>query len=280
MDQGERAVRLRALHAGLRILVLPNAWDAASARIFEAAGFPAVATTSAGVANCLGYADGEYAPREEVLFMVRRIAATVEVPVTADVEAGYGANSVEEVVKTAQGVLEAGAVGLNLEDSADNTGTVLTQIGLQVEKIRAIRAVGDAAGIPIVINARTDAFHLPDVTTEERFVLAVERANAYRAAGADSLFVPFVTDAAIIAKLVQAIDGPVNILALPGTPPVAELEQLGVRRVSVGSGPNRATLAIVRRIAHELRDHGTYNAITEQTIPYAEVNQLFLSRTS
>jgi len=270
----EKAQLLRALHAGPGILVLPNAWDAASARLFEDAGFPAIATTSAGVANVLGYADGQQAPREEALFMVRRIANTVQVPVTADMEAGYGPYSVEEVVTTVRGVLAAGAVGLNLEDMAYGD-TALVDLGLQVEKIQALHALGADLGIPLVINARTDAFHLERFESKERFRLAVERANAYRAAGADCLFVPFVIAADTIADLVKAIAGPVNILAMPGTPSVAELERMGVRRVSVGSGPHRATLALARAIAHELRDQGTYLSFTEQTIPYAEVNALF-----
>lgn len=270
----EKAQQLRALHTGTHILVLPNAWDAASARLYEEAGFPAVATTSAGVANTLGYTDGEQALREEALFVVRRIARTVQVPVTADMEAGYGAHSVEEVVKTGRGVLEAGAVGLNLEDIAFGD-SALVDLDLQVDKIQALRALGDETGIPLVINARTDAFHLEHLSAKERFRLAVERANAYRTAGADCLFAPFVTQADIIADLVKAIDGPLNILAMPGTPPVAELERMGVRRVSLGSGPHRATLGLVRRIAQELRDQGTYRSFTEVAIPYAEINALF-----
>jgi 2-methylisocitrate lyase-like PEP mutase family enzyme len=277
--QQEKAVQFRALHAGPRILVLPNAWDAISARLYEDAGFPAVATTSAGVAVALGYPDGQYAPREEVLFVVRRIARTVQVPVSADIEAGYGAHSVEEVVRTVQGVLEAGAVGINLEDAAD-AENALVDIGLQVEKVQALRALADAQGVPLVINARTDAFHLPHLDAAEKLRMAVERANAYRQAGADCLFVPFVSDAPTIAALARAIDSPLNILPMPGTPPVAELERLGVRRVSVGSGPHRATLALVRRIAQELRDRGTYASFMETAIPYAEVNALLAPPTT
>ena len=273
LTQAEKAAQFRALHTGSSILVLPNAWDAVSARLFEDAGFPAIGTTSAGVANTLGYPDGQAAPREEVLFLVRRIAQTVQVPVTADIEAGYGTNSVAEVVKTVQGVLDAGAVGINLEDAADEADA-LTDLGLQVEKIKAVRALADSRSVPLVINGRTDAFHLSPLDTEARFALAVERLNAYRDAGADSLFAPFLTDGVIIARLARAVNGPLNILATPGTPSVAELARLGVRRVSVGSGPNRATLALTRRIAHELRNQGTYTAFMEQTIPYAEVNQL------
>jgi 2-methylisocitrate lyase-like PEP mutase family enzyme len=279
ISQAQKAERFRALHAGPRILVLPNAWDAASARLYEDAGFPAVGTSSAGVANALGYADGQQAPREEVLFVASRIAQTVQVPVTVDIEAGYGAHAVAEVVYTVRGVLEAGAVGINLEDAAFGAST-LVDIGLQIEKIKALRALGDEVGVPLVINARTDAFHLEALDAATRFRLAVERANAYREAGADCLFVPFITTAATLADLVQAIDGPLNVLAMPGTPDVAELGRMGVRRVSVGSGPHRATLALVRRIAHELRDQGTYRSIMEQAIPYPEVNALFAARGS
>jgi 2-methylisocitrate lyase-like PEP mutase family enzyme len=243
----------RELHHGPPILVLPNAWDAVSARLFEVAGFPAIGTTSAGVANVLGYADGQKAPREEVLFMVRRIAQTVQIPVTADIEAGYGTNSVEEVLKTVQGVLEAGAIGINLEDAADQENS-LVDVGLQREKIQAIRALGDRAGVPLVINARTDAFHLLRLSEDEQFQLAVERANSYHEAGADSLFVPFITDPAIVARLAKAIAGPLNILAI-----------------------HRATLGHVRSIAQELRTAGTYAGFMKQTIPYAEVNSLLTS---
>jgi len=252
---------------------LPNAWNAISARIFEEAGLSAVGTTSAGVANALGYPDGQFAPREEVLFVVRRIAQTVRIPVTADIEAGYGADSVIEVVETVQGVLDAGAVGINLEDMAFGD-TKLVDLDLQMEKIQAVRALGESSGIPVVIDARTDAFHLPYLHVHAQFELAVHRANAYRDAGADSLFVPFVNDASLIGDLVKAIDGPVNILTAPGVPPVAELARLGVARVSVGSGPHRATLALIRRIADELRDHGTYDSFMKETIPYPEVNAL------
>ena len=272
MTQKEKAEALRSLHAVPRILVLPNAWDAASARIFEDAGFPAVGTTSAGVAFALGYPDGQHVPREEALFMIGRIAATVGVPVTADIEAGYGADSVEQVLETVRGVLAAGAVGLNLEDGAG--GDALTDSRLQADKISAIRSLGESAGIPLVINARTDAFRLAALTTKERMEEAVRRLNAYHAAGADCLFAPFLKDATTIAVLVSAVDGPLNVLATAGAPPVAELERLGVRRVSVGGGPSRAALGLVRRIARELRDAGTYELMTTDAVPYDEMNRL------
>jgi 2-methylisocitrate lyase-like PEP mutase family enzyme len=272
--QRNRAASLRQLHAGPSILVLPNAWDAISARLFEDAGFPAVATTSAGLANVLGYPDGEIVPREEMLFLVRRISHTVQLPVTVDIEAGYGVGSVDEVLETVGGVLDAGAVGINLEDSNGDMNGGLADVGLQTAKIAAIRRLGESRGVPIVINARTDAFHLARLNQQQRFDLAVERANVYREAGADCLFVPFMSDGPTIARLVEAIRGPLNILATPGVPDIPELERMGVRRVSMGSGIKRATLGLARRIAEELRDRGTYSAMMDQSIPFAEVNRL------
>ncbi len=296
MTQKEKAERLRDLHKGPPILVMPNAWDAASARIFEAAGFPAVGTTSAGVASSLGYPDGERIPLEELIFVVRRITATVRIPVTVDAEAGFGAN-VEQVVETARALLDAGAVGLNLEDRLPELRVRGSGLGVQdsdipsvsrppspvsgllplneaMERVRALRELGRLYGVPLVINARTDAFYtglgLPNPLEE-----AVERANAFGEAGADCLFVPFVTDPETIRTLSQRIRGPINVLAGPGTPPVPELERMGVARVSVGSGPNRATLALVRRIAEELRGPGTYTSFLADTVPYPEVNRLF-----
>lgn len=273
-EQHAKAERFRQLHHDAGILVLPNAWDAASARIFEAAGFPAVATTSAGVANALGYPDGQHIPREEMLFMVRRIAQTVGAPVTADIESGFG-ESVEEVVETVRQVLEAGAVGINLEDSVRSEERNLLPIRNQAARIQAVRALGEAMGIPLVINARTDAYLVP-MEPATRFDVTVERANAYLAAGADCAYPITVTDADTISRLAQAIHGPINILAMPGTPAVGELERLGVQRVSLGAGPSRATMALTRRIAEELRESGTYRAFLEQTMPSAEANGLFI----
>jgi 2-methylisocitrate lyase-like PEP mutase family enzyme len=269
-----KAAAFRALHTGDGILVLANAWDAGSARVFEDAGFPAIGTSSAGVAYALGYPDGQAIPREEMLFMARRIVRTVRIPVTVDIEAGYGADHVAEVVRTGEGVLAVGAVGINLEDAA-RAPAGLTSLDKQTAKIRALRAMAASREIPLVINARTDAFNLPDLDHAARFALAVERGNAYLDAGANCVFTPYVTDAATISSLVKELQGPLNILAMPGAPPVAELEQLGVKRVSVGSGPCRATLALARRIATELRDSGTYASFTDQAIPYAELNKLF-----
>jgi 2-methylisocitrate lyase-like PEP mutase family enzyme len=263
--QRARAIRFRALHQRPGILVLVNAWDPASACIFEKAGCTAIATSSAGVAASLGFAD-EDIPVSVMLEAVARIAAAVSLPVSADMEAGFG-DTAGKVVETAKAVLQAGGIGMNLEDAAGDPA-------LHVEKVQAVRHAADAAGIPLVINARTDVYLRQLGDPAGRFDEAVRRSNAYRKAGADCLFVPGVRDAATIGRLTGAIDGPVNILAVPGAPPVAELQRLGVRRVSVGSGAMRATLALAARIARELLDAGTYTSLID-AIPYADVNRLF-----
>jgi 2-methylisocitrate lyase-like PEP mutase family enzyme len=275
--QRERAARFLALHQGSGILLLCNAWDAASARVVEDAGFPAVATTSAGVANSLGYADEENAPFEEVVAAVRRIVRAVRVPVSADIEAGFG-ETPAAVAESCRAILEAGAVGVNLEDRTHSPGR-LAEIPVQCEKIRAVQDAAARAGGRLVVNARTDVYLGSIGAPGGRFAETVARCNAYRAAGADCLFVPGVADEPTIANLVEAIDGPVNILAGPATPPIARLADLGVRRVSLGSGPMRATLAHLRRIARELLESGTCAAMASDTISYAEANALFNRET-
>jgi len=253
---------LRTLHHRPKTLLLPNAWDVASAKIFERAGFPALGTTSAGIAFALGYPDGQRISRAEMIEVVARIARAVNIPVTADVEAGY-----DDPVATAQAVWAAGAAGMNLEDVRDDQ---LVPLGAQIAILRAIRA----ATPNMVINARNDIFLNAIGDQSTRFERSVERLCAYRDAGADCLFVPGVRDRETIAKLVRALNAPLNILASAGLPPISELESLGVARVSVGSGPMRATLGLVDRIAGELHDHGTYNSMVDGAIPYADVNRL------
>ena len=263
----KHAERLLALHHGSVPLVLPNCWDAASARLFEAEGFPAAATGSAGVAFSLGYADHQHIPVGEMMAAIARIARCIEVPLTADVEAGYGNPG-----ETARALLEAGAVGLNLEDFDEE----LIPIDKQCASIREVRKAGDAFGIHLVINARVDIFINQLGDPETRLERTIERMRAYAEAGADCLFVPFVTAEETIAKLVAATSLPLNIIATAGAPPISRLTALGVRRVSMGSGPMRATMGLARRIAIELRDQGTYEAMMDGAVPYADANKLFI----
>jgi 2-methylisocitrate lyase-like PEP mutase family enzyme len=268
----EHAERLRALHNAPPIFVMPNAWDAASARVFEAEGFPAIGTTSAGVAASLGYPDGGVVPWREMIEAVARIVRAVKVPVSADIEHAYAAtpDAVAEVVLR---VIAAGAVGINLEDYVPG-GSDLEPLALQVDKIKAIIKAATKSGVRVVVNARTDGFLRGLGAPDTRLGVAVERGKAFLAAGADCVFVPGVKDAETIAALVAGIGGPVNVLAVDGTPPIAELEALGVARVSVGSGPMRAALAVVRDVARELKSHGTYRAFTGHTMAFKDVNDL------
>lgn len=268
--QQRAAEAFRRLHEGPGIFVLPNAWDVASARLIEDAGFAGLATSSAGIAWSLGYPDGERISRGEMLAAVRRIAVSVHVPVSADVEAGYGATP-ETAAETARGVIAAGAVGLNLEDGTNEGG--LVDAALHMDRIRAVREVAAAARVPLVINARTDAFEVKQWSPAERFTAAVRRANGYRAAGADCLLVPHVSDAETIGRLAREIEGPLNVIAGPPAPPIRELERLGVRRASLGPRVVQATLGLIRRIAVELRNAGTYDAMAG-LIPFGDVQRL------
>jgi 2-methylisocitrate lyase-like PEP mutase family enzyme len=268
----DRALALGKLHTSGPLLVLPNAWDAGSARIFVEAGFPALATTSAGIAFSLGYPDGEKISRAEMLAAVERITQRVSVPVTADMEAGFG-RTPEAVAETARGVLSAGAVGMNLEDRSE--GDELLDLDLSLARVRAAREATTAAGVPLVLNARTDAFHPGTLPPDRQFAEAVRRGNAYRAAGADCVFVPFVGDSGTIERLVKEIAAPLNILGAPDAPNLKALEALGVRRLTFGSGPMRATLGLVRRMVREWKEKGTYGTIGAYGIPYAELQRLF-----
>jgi 2-methylisocitrate lyase-like PEP mutase family enzyme len=268
----DKAEQLRALHRAPPILVLPNAWDAVSARLFQAEGFPAIATTSAGVAATLGYPDGGAVPPREMFEAVARIARAVSVPVTADIEHAYGATP-DAVADNVLRVIAAGAVGINIEDCMPGASD-LEAITLQADKIARIVKAVKTSGVPIVVNARTDVFLREIGVPEARLGVAVERGKAFLAAGADCVFVPGVRDPDTISALVNGIGGPVNILAVKGSPKIPELEALGVARVSVGSGPHRATLALARDIARELRNKGSYNLFTSHAMAYDEANDL------
>jgi 2-methylisocitrate lyase-like PEP mutase family enzyme len=268
----EKATLLRDLHYRDSPLVFVNAWDAVSARIAESLGFPAIATTSSGIANAEGYPDGQRISRSAMLSRVQVIARAVDIPVTADLEGGYG-STVDDAVATARGAIESGAVGLNLEDSSGDATAPLLDPLLQAQRIRAMRIVGDDMGVPLVVNARVDSFHF-GTDNEARLRDAGQRAAEYIRAGADCIFVPFVRDKEMIARLVAAIPAPLNVLAGLETPDIATLAQIGVRRVSVGGGPAGHAMAAFRDAALEVRDRGTF-AFAGQRLSHAELNNLF-----
>jgi 2-methylisocitrate lyase-like PEP mutase family enzyme len=243
------AATLRALHHASEPLVLPNVWDAASARIVAEAGFPAVATTSSGVAACLGWADGEQTPPVEMFAAIARIARVVTVPVTADIEGGYGLIAEELVAR----LLATGAVGCNIEDTDRSGQGILRDPDAQAEYLAAVKQAGRAAGVEIVVNARIDLFVRQFGEPAERVPEAIRRARLYLEAGADCIYPIFVRDEAAIAALVAGIAGPVNIFALPDGPSLARLGELGVARISFAGRLHRAALAEHERSVQAIR---------------------------
>jgi len=270
--QAEKAEAFRALHHASHPLILPNAWDVPSARVFEDAGFPAVATSSAGLMVSRGYPDGEEMPRRELVATIGRIAGTLRIPLSADVVAGYG-HGVAATTSTVRMVLSAGAVGINLEDKAPS-GEKLVSRALQVRKIQAIRKLGESMGVPLVINGRTDALRVPAGSDEERLREAIRRAVAYRDAGADCVYPMGLTEAEPIAKFVGELQCPVNVMVRKGLPPVAELERLGVKRVSFGPSASYATMGLLKRASQEILAQGTYATLLDGAISFDELNRL------
>jgi 2-methylisocitrate lyase-like PEP mutase family enzyme len=272
--QKEKATQFQGFHQGPPLLVLPNVWDAASARIIEQAGFRAIATTSSGVAAALGYSDGQHMSREMMIDAVARITQVVECPVTVDIEAGYG-RSIQEVLQTIKAVIMTGAVGINIEDSLKQQEKALVDIAYQVELIKALRELATSMDVPFVINARVDVFLLAIGEPESRFEHTVQRANAYLQAGADCIYPIGILDRSLIADLVKAINGPINILGGPPVPPLPELAQLGVARVSLAGNLMRSVLGHLRAVAQELHESGTYTRMSAEALSGAEFRSLF-----
>ena len=261
-SQIEKGAHFARDHTDAGILVLPNAWDAGSAIMMAEAGFRAIATTSAGIAFAMGLADGQRVSREAMLDQVALIAAAVPLPVTADLEAGYGP-AAEDVAATVRGALRAGAIGCNIEDASGDPGKPLFDIELACDRIRAGVEVARGANQPFVLNARTDSYLVRRGAEAENFAESVRRANAYRQAGAGCLFVPGPMDADTIARLVLEIDGPLNVLGaragVASPLSVADLERLGVKRVSIGGSLSAAVLAFVQQTMRALRERGTFD---------------------
>jgi 2-methylisocitrate lyase-like PEP mutase family enzyme len=314
----QKALRLLELHHASQPLVLINAWDAASAAMVEHCGLPAVATSSAALANALGFPDGQYIPWPQMLEAVARVCRAVKVPVTADIESGF-ATDVTALETSITQIIHAGAVGVNLEDvmpanadlkSADlkddnlenadakkanaanasiRHGNPLFPLPEQIARVQAARRAAHALGVHLVINARTDAYWQSGVEPAEAMRGTLERGKAYLQAGADCVFIPGLRNPEHIKTVINHLSAglqnddlqdavhrvsPVNILAGPGVPSIPELAKLGVRRVSYGSGPHRAAMGLLRRMAEEARTSGTYTALTEGAVPYQEINGL------
>lgn len=276
-EQSQLASEFRAIHNAPPLLLLPNAWDPISARLFEAAGFKAVATTSGGLAWALGYQDGEHAPWPEVVAATRRIARVVNVPVSADIEMGYG-EAPQDVERNVAEIIGAGAVGINIEDGLPTASERIRTTQGAAERIRAARRAADAAGVPIVINARTDVYHLNIGDERDRFSDVVQRAEAYVDAGADCVFVFGHVDIEIAGKLAAAIKAPINIVGRPGMPSAQALERIGIARVSTASGPSMAIMEATRDLARSLFEKRTFDVFAS-SLRRPEVQALFSNTT-
>jgi 2-methylisocitrate lyase-like PEP mutase family enzyme len=271
--QKEKAKLFLKYHQNKEILVLLNSWDIGSSKLIEASGYKAIATTSMGIAASLGYPDCQIIQLSEMIEVITGIVKAVQVPVTVDIEAGYG-NNLNEIIDSVKKFIATGIVGVNIEDSLDLSPVLIDETEF-CERISAIRALSDSLGFHLVINARTDSFYVSAGSPQEKLSESIKRGNKYREAGADCIFVQPVSDKETISKLVKEINAPINILANPTigagvTPSIRELQDLGVARVSLGSGLMKATLALIKKVADELFEKGTYNILLDTLTPLSD----------
>jgi len=274
--QAEKAEEFRGLHDRRRVLILPNAWDVPSARVFEDEGFTAVATSSAGLLTSLGYPDGEEIPFSEFVSAVGRIARVLFVPLSADVVGGFGGTP-EGVARTVKATVGAGAVGINIEDFV-HSGKKLLPVEKQMARLRALVRLQKSLGVRFVINARTDALRFGEGDDDAKFDEAIRRAKAYRDIGADCVYPMGLTDSDSIGRFVKALDFPVNVMVRKGLPPVSELQRLGVARVSFGPSASYAAMGLLERASREVLERGTYGALVEGAITFDELNSLAVPR--
>jgi 2-methylisocitrate lyase-like PEP mutase family enzyme len=269
-DAAQRAAdTIRALHQHAPLL-LPNAWDAASAVVIEAAGASAIATTSAGISWACGTADGERIARDRMLQTLSEIIASVSVPVTADIESGYG-TSPDAVGLTVHALIEVGVGGINIEDSSGTDGA-LRVASTQAARIATARAAADRADVALWINARTDTFLVDGGNSNDRLDETMARAALYANAGADSLFVPGVVELEVIRTLASG-PLPINVMAGPGAPDVGSLTRAGATRISVGSAIAQAAYGLAARAAAELLTAGSYESMNG-ALDYAQLNNM------
>jgi len=274
--QEEKAEQFRRLHDRREVLVLPNAWDVPSARVFENEGFPAVATSSAGMLVSLGYPDGEEIPQREFDSAVSRISRVLSVPLSVDVVGGFGATP-EGVARSVRAVIRAGAVGINIEDFVHSTKKLLP-VERQKARLRALIRLRESLKVPFVINARTDALRYAPGDDDAKMKEAVARAEAYRDLGADCVYPMGLTDAPSISRFVKALDFPTNVMVRKGLPPVPELKRLGVARVSFGPTASYAAMGLLKRASREVREKGTFDSLIEGAITFDELNSLAVPR--
>lgn len=273
MTHADHARSFHALHQ--TGFLLPNAWDVASARLLEAAGFTAIGTTSAGIAHARGRTDGQTLTRDEMGREVEAIVRAVAIPVNADIEAGYG-HAPEDVRRTVEHFAALGVAGVNLEDATGLTPTELYDLDSQLRRIEAARAAIDASGVPVFLNARTDTFLKGHgATAEERLAETVRRGQAYAEAGADGIFVPLALQSQDIRALADALRVPLNVMAFPGSPVPRALLDAGAARVSFGQSLMLATLGLVQRMAAELHAAEQSPLMDSYFLGFGEGHDLF-----
>ena len=282
--QKEKAELFLRFHEDKEMLVLLNSWDISSSKIVEASGYKAIATTSMGIAASLGYPDCQIIKLSEMIDVVTGIVNNVNVPVTADIEAGYG-NTIDEITESVKKFIDSGIVGINIEDSLELNPKLIDEMEF-CERIAAIRQLSNSMGFHLVINARTDSFYTSISSPKEKLSESIRRGNKYREAGADCIFVQPVWEKETIRTLVKEINAPINILANPGIgagilpPSVKELQDLGVARLSLGSGLLKATLALIKKVADELSEKGTYDILAASLTPLADTALAYKMATS
>jgi len=276
----QKAETLHRLHHDGKPLLLVNAWDAASARVLEQAGASVIATTSAGMAWSLGYADGEKLPRNELIAACARICRVVRVPVTVDIERGFGRNT-DEVCTLVRALIDLGVVGVNIEDGvAPETRRLLPAQAL-CEHVGGLRALAAQANVPLFINARTDVYLATHDEPARRFEQAMERARLFASAGADGIFVPGMDQPDEISRFARALEQPLNVYAgYPGVPAIDALAAAGVRRVSLGCGPLQSALGLLGRIAAEVFTLGRYDTMARDMLAASDLNRLFAPRVA
>lgn len=268
------AKQFQELHHRNKMFILPNAWDVGSAVIYEKTGFPAIGTTSAGFAYSLGYPDGEKIDFEYIVQTVKLITERVSIPVSVDIELGY-ANTIDGIVENVTKIIEAGAVGINIEDGYSAPTPYLENLDIQIKKIQAISNLKEKLGIPFVINARTCVFFIKAGKEDERLSIAVERGNAFHKSGADCVFVPGAIEEGIISKLIENISAPINILATPMTSNLESLEQLGARRLSLGSAPVRAVYSNLIESVQQIQNENKISKLLNHDFSYEIANRIF-----
>lgn len=270
INQKEKAELFLKHHLDKEILVLLNSWDIGTSKLIEACSYKAIATTSMGIAASLGYPDCQVIKLSEMIGAIKGIVNAVKVPVTVDIEAGYG-NNLDEIIESVKKIIATGIAGINIEDSIDLSPALIDELEF-CERISAIRALSDSLGFHLVINARTDSFYTSSGTLKEKLTESIKRGNKYHEAGADCIFVQPVSDKEIISALVNEINAPINILLNPtigsgATTSINELQDLGVARVSFGSGLMKATLALIKKVADEISEKGTCNILLDTLSP-------------